>query len=1059
MHPLTRRRTTADDTGSIAWALLISIAIALLVSVFTASVIQTVQRSKASTDATVLTQYTDTATADAIALLNAGETLPRTLQESIDGDNQTCEKVGPRTLCWRTWAMPVPGTAVDPVRYDLVSRTWLDEDGDELEPADGMNVRSTKVALEVITYQTGPGLGPVLQDGYVAYHPTPAGLFANALHSFTSSNLEGPDLRVRSYNSATGDTGTGSAAVSTSGWVSYGDVTQTDQTILFGGAAPGGDQPSRCTGEACEESDVRVVDATYAHPTEASTAWMRTVGAATCDQVVDGDWIVSEHGFKLPAGETCVNGSLIVDATATTTTPLTTVFVNGLVVVNGSLNAPGAGILAQPSSLVIYSTGAAVSFTPPADSAISAMIYAPTATCGTNPGSTAKITYFGSLVCDVISIGGPWDHLYDEAATAEYVDPVPGAEKTYSPGVPSAVDFDDFLVPSGWTANSCVYAPPTGSTGYWKLDEPSGPLARDSAGNVGAAGWAGANVRTDGVCAKAATATGGGTIVGTQPVTSTTGVTLEYWAKGLTGTAVQIGGVRVAHDSSAHVSVTVGTTTVKVPFTVQNHAQWHHYTVTVSTSGAVTLYVDGISKGTGSTGVAPASTSGALTAAGGATGAIDEVVYYPKALTAAEVATRFTWWTSPLKISSSVSLTAAGTPFTAPTGFADNGTIPTALKIRWVAPTGTFPTGSSSYAVQQADASSGPWGSAGTGSTAIAGTATAWQLANPAPGSRWYRVCATYNGDTRCSTAVQITTVTVPAAPVVTVSATTTTTATFTWTTPTYTDSFEYQWRVNGGQWNGNGAPDPAVYTRPLASPSVGLGPTTQGDRLEVRVRAVNAAGTGPWSDVGTANLGIDLPRANGWETTSSYPTVGARLVVSTGTMCPSGTIPQAKMRDQHTTWGTTWNPYGAWSSGSAESYAGPWMYSGVAAYDYGANQRQTLRCYNPNSGNSSAEWGEHGPISLYHPLPAPSGIWIGLTAWHRVDWSATCPAGTSTYMWWSVYTTAWGWASGEGYMSSGYYYRGESNGWGNGAGRLNVRADCRARGLDGPDATMTNGY
>lgn len=857
---LTILRGHNRDTGSITWALLVSLAVIALGSIFTVSVITTVQRSKAAADATILTQYTDTATADAIARLNAGQTLPRTLQESIDGTDQTCEKVSSRTLCWRYWAMPVPGSAVDPVRYDLVSRVWLDQDGDELEPADGLNVRSTKLPLEVITYQTSTGLAPTLQDGYVAYNATPAGLFANAIYSSTSTNLEGPNLKVRSYNSATGDTGTGGAMVSSAGWITYGKSTQADSTVLFGGAAPGGDRTSRCTGEVCEESNVRVVDATYAVPTVASTDWMRTVGAATCDTTFEGDWIVSEHAFKLPAGETCINGSLVVDGTATTTTPLTTVFVNGLIIVNGSLNAPATGLLAQPASLVLYSTGDVVSFAPPANSVINAMIYAPLATCGNNPANSSQTTYFGSLVCDVVSLGGSWDQMYDQAATASYQDPVPAAKKTYSPGVATTVSFDDFQMPTDWTANSCVYAPPAGATGYWKLDEPAGLLARDSAGQVGAAGWSGKGPRVDGVCGEGTSAgNGGAAVIGTQPVTSTFGMTVEYWARDLVGTAVDIGGVTVSQDATQHVTVTMNGATFKFPFTVQDADKWHLFTVSIDTSGSATLYIDGVAKKTVATAIAPASLSGPVSIAQGTQGAVDEVVYYPNVVTATDIANRFTWWTSPLKVDASVQLLSPGVPFGAPRGVANDGSSPTSLKVKWTTPTGTFPTTSSltGYRVQQSSVVTGPFTQVGT----TDGTGTSFTQANPAPGYRWYRVCATYNGDAVCSASVQILTLAVPEAPTVSVGAVTTSTAPFTWTTPALTERFERQYRVNGGVWTGAaGQPDPAVISYTLAQTSQTHGPVAPGSRIEVRVRAVNAAGASPWSTVAVAQLPLPTP-------------------------------------------------------------------------------------------------------------------------------------------------------------------------------------------------------
>ena len=119
MTTLTRTRKNQLEAGSVAWALLVSLALMTLGTMFTASVISTVQRSKASTDAVMLTQHTDTAVASAIAALNAGEPVGQAAADPLV--TTECELVGGRSMCFRYWAMPVPGTAVDPVRYDLVT--------------------------------------------------------------------------------------------------------------------------------------------------------------------------------------------------------------------------------------------------------------------------------------------------------------------------------------------------------------------------------------------------------------------------------------------------------------------------------------------------------------------------------------------------------------------------------------------------------------------------------------------------------------------------------------------------------------------------------------------------------------------------------------------------------------------------------------------------------------------------------------------------------------------------------------------------------------------------
>lgn len=848
---MTRPRLHHED-GSIAWAMLVAIALMMLGSVFVASLISTVHRSKATTDATLLTQYTDVAVAAAIADLNTGSPVAATLDDS----DLTCEEVSNRAMCYRYWALPVPANAADPVRYDLVTRVWID-DGDLTDPEqDGLLVRSMKTPLEVITYQTNGTLAPTLEDGHVAYQPTPGGLFANAIHSFTRSTLTGPALTVRSYNSQTGDTGTRAATVSSSGWLSFGSSTQADLTILYGGASTAGDFTSRCTGEACQESGTRVIEATYATPTDESVQWMRTVGATACNRTIDGDWVASDQGGQLPAGVTCINGSLIIDTATTTTSPMTTVYVHGIVQVRDDLNPPLTGQLAAPAGLTIYSTGGAVTFDAPAGTAVSALTYAPLAACGTNPANSEEITYYGSLVCNEVSLGGSWEHLYDDAAVAEYVDPVPGAAKTFSPGVPGAIDFDEFHIPENYTPASCAVTAPAGAAGYWKLDE-TGILARDSSGQGKDAGWlTTGGGRPDGVCAQGAGTKPGGAVAGTHTMTFVHGVTVEYWAKDVVGSPVDVGGVKISHDTTDHVTVTLGGVEHRLPFTVQNTDAWHLYTVTVSADGKATLYVDGQVKGSVDTGTVPASVNGRLTIAEGAAGGIvDETVVYDSVLGAGSVADRYTWWVD------TVSPTTAnpGTPFTAPGGFADNGSSPHQLKVRWTTPGGTFPATSplTGYRLETATAAGGPWTTLGTAT----GTHTSWVKNNPATGSYFYRVCAIYNGDEQCSSVVSILTITAPAAPSVSVSDVTTTTAKFSWNAPTYAETYESQYRVNGSAWTGNAtADDGQRVIKHGTSRTVSHGPTTAGSKLEVRVRAINAAGVSPWSAVRVGQLTLAAP-------------------------------------------------------------------------------------------------------------------------------------------------------------------------------------------------------
>lgn len=1102
MLTFKRRIHGHHEDGSIAWAMLVAIALTMLGSVFVASLVSTVHRSKATTDATMLTQYTDVAVAAAIADLNTGSPVAATLADS----DMTCEEVSNRAMCYRYWALPVPANAADPVRYDLVTRVWIDP-GDLTDPEkDGLLVRSMKTPLEVITYQTAGALAPTLEDGYVAYQPTPGGLFANAIHSFTRSTLSGPALTVRSYNSQTGDTGTRAATVSSSGWLSFGNGTQADLTVLYGGASAAGDFTSRCTGEACLESGTRVIEATYATPTDASVQWMRTVGATACNLTIDGDWVASAHDGQLPAGVTCINGSLIVDTATTTTSPMTTLYVNGVVQIRDDLNPPLTGQLATPAGLTIYSTGGAIAFDAPAGTAISALTYAPLAACGTNPASSEKVTYYGSLVCNTVSLGGAWEHLYDDAAVAEYVDPVPGAAKTFSPGVPGAVDFDEFHVPENYIPASCAVTAPTGAAGYWKLDEP-GILARDSSGQGKDAGWlTTGGGRPDGVCSQGAAAHTGGAVTGTHPMTFVHGMSVEYWAKGLLGSPVDVGGVRVGHDDTDHVTVTISGATHRVPFTVQNTDAWHLYTLTVDADGAVTLYVDGQAKGTVSTGTPPATLSGKLTIADGTAGAVDEVVAYDSVLTAGTVADRYTWWVD------TVSPTTAdpGTPFTAPTGVADDGTTPTLLGVRWNVPTGTFPTDSelTSYRVEVADTTAGPWTQIGTTN----GAATTWQQSDPPLGSLQYRVCAVYNGDERCSGPVGIVTLEPPVAPTVSI-AINGTQATATWNAVPFADEYKVYYRIDGGSWilahdatttrsytrtvpagtqvgvrvmgrnaAGLGAAGEAHATSVPAAPAVTVSSTSvdratftwpavkgatgyyvaercngdswtystqtsrskavrcnQGDVARIAVRAQNASGNSAYTYVDEYLL-INKPTVGSMYGWSDFEWIYARL---NGVSCPAGTVVQSRAT---TRWdGQDW---GAWSTYANTGRATQSLDYGSRTFSYDRDLDVSIRvrCANTYSGTVSAETSSQIVQNLMHPVPSPTGLNVqvgGTGATYRAaQWAATCPANTSIRYGFSINATTF--TYGQSHITYTRYER-TAQAWGNGS--ILVAAYCQSPG------------
>ena len=852
--PVDNRRTIirqSRERGSVVWGLLVSVFIGAVVLAFTATVITQLNRSIAATNDTMKTQYTDVAVNDAISRLNAGETLPARLTESVP----ICENTNPRQMCWQFWAEPIPANATSAVRYDIYARVWVDSNRDG--SSDGEQVRNVRVPLEVVTFQTVGANAPQLRPGFVAYHPTPAGLFANAMHSFTSTTISGPNAQFSSMNSATGQPGVGGAMVASSGWVTYGARTQADTTLLFN-AHDAGDFTTRCTGEVCDESDVRVLNASFIQPTPESIEWINAVGwgtptmAAQCTTTISGDWVASEHSGILPAGSTCISGSLIIDQPTGISSGITTLFVQGSIDIRANLNAPSGGAVANPASLVIYSTGQTVSFEAPNNTTISTLLYAPLAACGNEPGTTNTTLFNGSLVCDTISVAGAWHHRFDEAALADFVDPVPDAGRTFAPGVVDVLLDRDEAIGSG--AGTCDPDAPAGATGYWKLNEAIGTTAADTAGLVGDATWNGTQaLRADGVCGLATRAsTTGPSVSGDQPVTSPDGLTLEFWARNqpntFAETLMSAGGVRVQfHQTNKIRVVDAGDSSVGVtlPFTVQNVQHWHLYTVTVSPSGEVVLFINGFEKARATDArLATGALSSPLQIGRGSNNVvIDEAVFYPRVLTAEDAANRWNWWLNPPQFDRPFILTDPGTPFSSPLAVQNNGTTRTELRIRWNTPTGTFPVNSplTGFTVQEMRGST--WTTIGT----TPGSATTFQMANPTNGAVDYRVCAVFNGDTRCSAPVTILSLDVPPAPTVSDDGVPTATSIpFRWTRPdspsapaSYLTAFQYQYRIDGGAWttvNTNTSTLNAALT------------ATNGQFVEIQVRAENTSGWGPWS-------------------------------------------------------------------------------------------------------------------------------------------------------------------------------------------------------------------
>lgn len=1060
-----KHRLDGSDRGTMVWVVIMTVLLFVIASIIISAAMSQLYRSRAATENNLVSQRVATGKAAALEKLTSGLTLPSTHDTGLTD----CQTVSHRPLCNLTWATPIPGTATDPTRYDLLFHTWLDQDRDGKPPASGTSgVRATLVPAEAITYQdriassgaavkprviTSALAGPGKESGYVEYPATPLALFGNAIHGFSSVTLSGGEsnaspadsaLEIGSYNSVSKVQGTKNGAVSSDGPVAYGPNTKVDRTVLFGGAGTAGDFAERCTGEACGESDVRVLADTHAAPTVDSEDWI--LNPTACNSTFTGDWRASEHAGSLPAGVTCVLGNVIIDAPTTRSGRSATLYVYGNVIIEQSLNAPAAGTPALPGDVQMYVAGTQVMVNSTSSAsegiAVAALIYAPTASCANKPVDNKKVTYYGSLVCDTISLAGPWTQWYDEAQTVDLSDPVPGAKKVWTVGPEQRVDEGDHLVPENWDASSCTVMAPANAGAYWKLDEQTGNTAHDSSTNGRDAIWNTGASRQAGICAKAAPFIPSGAVTYATPLTnSTTGMSVQWWANNPIGIAFEGGGVRIEHTSDMHVKVTSGGVSAQVPFTVQNADKWHWYAITISPTGVTRLFVDGVYKDT-VTVAAPEAAGGPVTLGAGTRGLLDEVAYFPKELSSTDIANRWTGvWTQSMTWTSSFS----GTPIKAPTGVADDGTTASTLKMTWMPASGTISgpgTTPGSYVFNYSTTSTGPWtqGPWTAGSTA---TSLSTSASVPA-GMNYYRVCMAYNGDQKCSVPTPIITILVPNAPFVRAADITTTTARFFWPAVSGASTYEIQYRVNGGAWS-------ATVTNPASTPEIALGPTTQGTLIEVRVRSVNAAGASAWSSIARAELFIQEPGVYGWATSASFPYLYARIM---NVSCPAGTVPQSQYRDKATSV-ATWNGWQPWvgqdAYGAATAQTSPSL-SIIGTYLVGADVNMRVRCYNPASGIRGSISGPHG-VQLWQPLPAPTGMYAWVSAYRTVSWGGTCPAELSWRGDWWV-SAAWG-ATGQQGVGPGSWSN-TGPGWGNGS--MSATAVCYhpARG-SGPTATYTS--
>lgn len=862
MRRRLRHLRASTDRGLIEWALLIALLVLSIGFIVTAVVLANIARGSSSIDMTLKEQRADAAVSDAVARLTAGQELGATRATSTT----ECADVSNRSVCYEYWALPIPGNALDPLAFDLLVQTWIDRDRDGLPPDAPASVRALKVRLSAVTYQTGPGLDPQVAGGQVQYVASPAGPLSAGLFGFRSVTLAGPDVTVGSFNAITSGTSdrTGTGTVASGGPVAFGYGVQVDRTLLFASPASLNETTSRCTGEPCEESEVATRTEVYlpADQDGRALAWM---DGLQCSQTIDADWIASQHDGLLPAGTTCVNGSAIIDV-PTKLAGVSRLVVHGSLTFAAPINAPSSVENPNAQRLTIYSAGLGIAFRPEMYSdgplVIAGSIYAPAATCSSDPASGATdasspgaTILYGAMACDTVSLGGAFTQLQDESVFAAYTDPVPGARKAWSIGdgeiVQAAVGSQEgqWDVADGWGAGTCVMPGPVSALAYWRLIEPSGVLAADSAGGSYPTTWRTASGgRATGICGKAAALddVANAQVSGSATLSSPTdGVSLEWWAKAVTDAkpAVSAAGAQLDMDED-HVSVTAGGRTFRFPFTVQRSGSWHLYTVTVSPSGVATLYVDGIAKESGAVG--SPSAGGATSIARGSGGAISDVVVYARVLSASEVATRWATWNANVVFTPA----DAGTPFTAPGAPVDEDSDRHRLAFHWAPSSGTLPpagTGGAVFELQRSDEQAGTYT---TFKTVDLGT-LAYAQDEPEAGAFWYRVCTVYNGDSKCSAATKIATIPLPSGTTVTAdnAGATTTSVSFSWPFQQWATGAEYQYRLNGGAWSDVASVSGTTVAITASNSAI----------VEIKVRVVNPAGTGPWSDIATGYL---LPEA-----------------------------------------------------------------------------------------------------------------------------------------------------------------------------------------------------
>lgn len=156
----------------------------------------------------------------------------------------------------------------------------------------------------------------------------------------------------------------------------------------------------------------------------------------------------------------------------------------------------------------------------------------------------------------------------------------------------------------------------------------------------------------------------------------------------------------------------------------------------------------------------------------------------------------------------------------------------------------------------------------------------------------------------------------IPPAPTVSYGTVTTTTLAFSWTSIPNVARYESQHRTNSGSWN-------TVVNEGTITGRT-RGPTTEGTRIDMRVRAVSKSGTaGAWSAANGRNLLVTAPAWNKWNRTENFPSWQQWVSRSDGgRMCADGITFYSSFRDGVSPSWNAWRAYvshGTTATGSSK--------------------------------------------------------------------------------------------------------------------------------------------